>query len=308
MNIRVNVPATSANLGPGFDCLGCALKLYNTIELKLNVPGQAEKLCIDIEGCGKDSLSRGKDNLVFNVIQQYFKLKKFSWKNMKLRLINRIPLARGLGSSAAARVGGLMAARAAGKQHDSDADLLTMAAKDEGHADNVVPAMYGGLCITRRDNHALLWWKETIAGDLRAIIVIPDFEIKTVQARRLMPHNYTRDTAVYTTSGAAFLVSAVTAVSSSRRDTIIRQAMKDKFHQPYRKQLVNGMQKVFTAAETSGALGAALSGSGSSIIALARNTSKKDAIGKAMVNAFKMNGIDSVYQILGFDREGAVLI
>ncbi|MFH1379087.1 MAG: homoserine kinase [bacterium] len=306
--VRVRIPATSANLGPGFDCLGCALQMYNIIELQINPPGQKEKLHISIDGYGKDSLPRGKDNLVYKVIQDYFKQKNFIWKTMRLKNINRIPLARGLGSSAAARVGGLCAARELCAGTEEDSRLLETAAEDEGHADNVVPALYGGLCITRRDKQHILWWKEKIAQDLCAVVVIPDFEIKTSHARRLVPLNYARNTAVYTTSNAAFFVSAVTADPSERRDAIIKHAMKDKFHQPYRKHLISGMQNVFTAAEESGALGVALSGSGPSIIAIAGDAGNKDAIGRAMVNAFKKNNITSIYQILEFDQEGAHIL
>ena len=226
---------------------------------------------------------------------------------MKISLVNHIPLARGLGSSAAACVGGLVAAqRICGKKYNID-DIISHAVRIEGHADNVVTSLLGGLCITSNDHDGVIWWKENIARDLCAILCIPDFEVRTPYARGLMPHHYARKTAVYTTGGAAFFVSAVTSKPTAQRNIIIKRAMRDKFHQPYRKCLVSGMHAVFNAAEKAGAIGTALSGSGPSIIAIAGKKSPKNAIGSAMVNAFKRNNIAGIYQVLEFDKRGAFI-
>lgn len=306
--VGVRVPATSANLGPGFDCVGCALTVYDEFELTINLPYQKKKVHIDIDGYGADTLSRGKDNLVYRIVNDFFARHKLRYKNMKLTISNNIPLARGLGSSAAARIGALIAASRICGLKDNESEVLDIAARGEGHADNVVPALYGGLCITRRDNNSILWWRETMADDLCAVVGIPDFEIKTPFARRLIPLTYTRKTAVYTTSGAAFFVSAVTARTSVQRNRVIQAAMKDKFHQPYRRKLISGMEKVFESAGRAGALGAALSGSGPSIIAIVQKHGRKDMVGRAMVRTFKQNGINSTYRILEFNTRGARIL
>lgn len=308
---HVRVPATSANLGPGFDCVGCALKLYNTVTLEINKPKQKQELCIDIKGFGAETLSREKKNLVYRVIKEYFKRKHFSYKTITISLVNNIPLARGLGSSAAAVIGALVAAQnicgnTTGKK--DDAEIIDLAVLFEGHADNVVPAYFGGLCITRKDEEQVIWWKDTVADDLCAVVCIPDFEVRTPHARELMPAKYTRKTAIFTASGAAFFVSAVTAKPSPHRDQIIQNAMKDKFHQPYRKQLVSGMQDVFVSAVNAGAVGVALSGSGPSIIALVKKQPFQKQVGVAMMKAFARKNIKSSCAVLVFDKKGTFLL
>lgn len=304
-SVAVRVPATSANLGPGFDCVGAALQLYNRIEVRVNERGQKNKLQINIKGQGVDCLPRGRDNLVFRTLNTYFLRHGLSWNTLALTLVNDIPLARGLGSSAAARVGALYAAHAICGVKDRRDDILDIAVNDEGHADNIVPALIGGLCIARVDDDGITWWKEKIAHDLRAVLCVPDFAIHTPAARKLLPRTYLRTTAVYTISGTGLFVSAATARASHKRDQVIRRSMRDKFHQPYRKHLISGMADVFNAAEKAGALGAALSGSGPTIIAIARRSSSLKRIGEAMVRAFSLEQVTSTCTAVNFDTEGA---
>ncbi|MBD3272348.1 MAG: homoserine kinase [Elusimicrobia bacterium] len=302
--ITVRVPATSANLGPGFDCLGCALGLYNTIHIELNPRGQQEKLKVIITGFGEKTLPRNQNNIIVRAVLSMLKKENQPWRTMSIAMNNSIPLARGLGSSAAAWVGGLTAARLLVQSSIKQSEDIRTACRSEGHPDNVVPAFFGGLCITRQDRDGIIWWRQTLASDLQAVVCIPDFEIHTPKARELMPMKYTRKIAVYTTSSAAFFVSAVTDRQSAHRDRVIHRAMMDKFHQPFRRRLVSGMDQVFTAAQKAGALGAALSGSGPAIIALVRKKSPGKKVGEAMVRAFRKHGVRSMFHVLGFDTQG----
>ncbi|MFH1282996.1 MAG: homoserine kinase [bacterium] len=300
--LRVTIPATSANLGPGFDCLGAAVSLYNKIFLKVLKKNEPSKIVV--QGFGKGVIPENHNNLVFRIIRDLFLKNKRLCPRFSLELINNIPVARGLGSSAAAIVGALKLGNELLDNKYSQRELINKAVKIEGHADNIVPAFVGGLCITRINDDSVLWWRQEIAKDLCACVCMPEFSVVTKDARKLMPLKYSSKTSIFTTSGAAFFVASVTSKQSRERDMIVREAMTDKFHQPHRKKLIKGMEKVFFQAKKSGAIGVALSGSGPSIIAVARKGSNTNRIGKAMVDAFRDNGVKSEYKILQFVSKG----
>jgi len=304
-NITVKVPATSANLGPGFDCLGAALGLYNTFRVSLDAKRECSEIVV--KGCGKGVIPENGKNIVFRVIKDLFKENGKNLPSIKLEIVNNIPVARGLGSSSSAIVGGLCLANELLGRKYRDEELIRKAVDIEGHADNVVPAFKGGLCITRVENGGVPWWKLRVSSDLCACVCMPEFPVMTKKARELMPLKYSRKTSVFTTSGAAFFVSAVTSKCSKERNYIIEKAMEDKFHQPHRKKLVKGMEQVFEAGKKSGALGVALSGSGPSIIAIAIKNTNVEAIGSAMTKAFNWSGVASGYKILNFISNGAII-
>lgn len=318
--VRVRVPATTANLGPGFDCLGLALQLYNTVELigdssELIVKNQ--KFKIEIEGEGENSLPKNEENIVYQATKIVFDKTASSQQPaaIRLKLVNRIPLARGLGSSAAARIGGLVAANKLCGNKLTVQEILNIATQLEGHPDNVVPAFFGGLCVSSLDKNRVKYVKLNTPVNLKAIVCIPELTISTEKARKILPHRVPLKDAVFNSSRVALLISAL----NQRRYDLLKSAMEDRLHQPYREKLIPGMKEVFQSAYSAGALGVALSGSGSSILALSKEQrpvrrsigeggAKSKKIGQAMIKAFKREGIKSRYLILGIEQEGVKIV
>lgn len=297
--IKIKIPATTANFGSGFDVLGAALKLYNEIEVE-QISGLAGKrVSIDIDGEGKNQLPKDEKNIVWIAMEKIFNLYKKPLTTYRLRLTNRIPLARGLGSSAAARIGGLVAANKICGDRLSDDEIIRIATELEGHPDNVVPAYYGGLCICNYDGKNVKYTKINMPSDLKAVLCIPDFEVSTAQARKILPKMVPHKDAVFNSSRVALFLSAIV----QKRYDLLSAATEDKLHQPYRKKLIPGMTDVFDAALKSGAFCVCISGSGPAILAI-NNKVKSKKIGESMVNAFKKYNITSKYILCDFNNTG----
>ncbi len=300
--VRVRVPATTANLGPGYDVLGLALELHNFIEME-----KSDRLSIEIEGEGADSLPRDASNIAYQAAK--LALRKFKSKNLKLKikLINKIPLARGLGSSAAARIGAIFAVNKLMGNKLSGGEILKIAAGLEGHPDNVVPALVGGLTAVRLSKGNVKYVKYNVRKDLKVIVAIPDFEVSTLEARKVLRDKFTMED-VISTSGGTSLSAGVLA--GFGKPELLESSMEDRIHQPDRSKLVPGMEDVFQAARTAGAQGVALSGSGSTIAAFSIGNSeeKNKEIGQAMVAAFQKAGHKSYYKILEVEQEGAACL
>jgi homoserine kinase len=291
--VKVQIPATMANLGPGFDCLGLALGLYNEVTLEV-VP---EGLTIDIGGEGSGTLSAGKDNLVVAAAETVFSRAGYSPPGLRIRLQNNIPVGSGLGSSAAATLGGMVAANALVAGGLAPEELLEMAAGMEHHADNVVPAFHGGLTLVNRSRNGLdiecidvpLMW---------VVVVMPDFDLPTSAARAALPATVPLSDAIFNASRLALLVRALEAGDYSR----LGLAMQDELHQKFRVPLIPGMREAFSAAERAGAAAAVLSGAGPSVAAFAPDGHER--IAKAMQAAFEQKGLDSRSWILPTDSHG----
>jgi len=306
--VKVRVPATTANLGPGFDVLALALQLYNTIEMEVasgkNI-GRRRKLQIDIEGEGEAELPRDKRNIVYQAAKLVFKKFHFAPSFLHIRLKNRIPIASGLGSSAAARIGGLVGANRLCGERMSIEEILDLAAEIEGHADNVSAAMVGGLVVcslSEGKEKRIEILKFNPPKNLSCVVCIPNFQLMTDRAREILPKTIRFEQAVFTSSRVALLLGSLI----KRRYELLGMAMEDRLHQPYRKRLVKGMEKVFKEALKAGALGTCLSGAGPSILAFTASSppSVAERVGKAMQGGFKRCGIESRYLILGIDRDG----
>lgn len=302
--IRVRVPATTSNLGPGFDILGMALKLYNEVELRV-LPDMGDDV-VEVVGEGVDSIPTDERNMVLKAAR--FVLPRAERGNaFFFRLTNRIPVARGLGSSAAARLGGVLAAHAfvqgAENWNKKDEYPLDMACNLEGHPDNVVPAYHGGICASVKDGNQPRFFQLRTPSDLACVVCVPDFELATEKARKVLPQKVSREDAVSTASRVAFLVGAI----EQRRYEWLKFAMKDVIHQPYRRPLIPGMQSVIDAAMKAGAYGAALSGAGPSIFAFAPHGHKAPLIGRAMQKAFLRFRSESRYRVLDIDRRGVAV-
>jgi len=293
--IRVQVPATAANLGPGFDCLGMALELYNIVEFSKIPRG----LSIEVEGEGAGELACNESNLVYRAAKKVFDRIGYLPDGLRIRLVNSIPVGRGLGSSAAAVIGGIIAANRLCGAGLSQREILTLACSLEGHPDNIAPALLGGLVIYAAVDDEITWAKIALPAGLKAVVAVPDFTMSTRDAREALPHMVTMRDAVFNISRTALLVAALQQGDLS----LLGTAMEDKLHQPFRVGLIPGYKKVVSAAKLAGARGVALSGAGPAIIALADNN--QELIAEVMKSTFRESGVNARSLILAPSPVGA---
>lgn len=298
--IRARVPATTSNLGPGFDVLGLALKLYNEIELHV-LPSEGP-VSVEVAGEGSGTLPTDERNEVVRAAR--LGLPKSRIKNaLHFKLTNRIPIARGLGSSAAARLGGLLVMRAFLGPKPDFSKILPLAHGMEGHPDNVTPALYGGFHACFREGSWVRSVRLPFPRTLRIAVAVPDYELSTVKARSVLPEKVPREDAVHNASRMALLLGGLL---TGRLDWL-KTGMEDRLHQPYRTPLVRGMRGVIEAALSAGALGAALSGAGPSVIALAEGEALAAAAARAMQRAFQRFEVECRYLVLEPDEKGAAV-
>ncbi|MCI3923634.1 homoserine kinase [Paenibacillus sp. TRM 82003] len=256
--VRAKVPATSANLGPGFDALGMALSMHAWIEM-----APADETRIELIGERMKGLPTNKTNLVYVMAQRVFEEAGVAIPELEIAMYSDIPLTRGLGSSAAAIVGALGAANALIGEPLPRDELFRMATAIEGHPDNVGPAVFGGIVSAIWDGERATHIRLDPPEGLTTLVAIPAYELATHKARAALPDQVSRGDAVYSLSRAALLA---TAFATGRLD-VVTAAMSDRLHEPYRAPLVPGLTRVLNEAAAHGALGAALSGAGPTAIA-----------------------------------------
>lgn len=296
--VKVRVPATTANLGPGFDSLGMALNLYNELEME-EIPAGLE---IEVEGEGAEEIERTEANIIYRAAAAVFGRTGRAPAGLRLRLYNSIPLARGLGSSAAALVGGVLAANCLLGEPLAADDLLRMAVELEGHPDNVAPAFLGGVAVSALVNGNVICRKVSNPAGLQAVVAIPHFHVSTAEARGVLPASVPFSDAVYNLSRLSLLVTAFAHSDFA----LLARVMDDRLHQPYRMGLVPGLQEVFEAARSAGALGVALSGSGPSVVAL--TLERPAVVARNMQETFSRHGVECTVKVLEPCSEGAVVI
>jgi len=294
---RVRVPATTANLGPGFDTLGLALDLYNEVEVEL-----ASQAHIEIEGEGRDLLPLDESNMAYRAAVELFRRVEGKSPRFYIRLLNRIPIARGLGSSAAALVGALVGANALLDDPRPLEDLIMLAAELEGHPDNTTPAFIGGLVAVAVIENKVCWRRLPLPQGLHLIAVIPHFRLSTQEARSILPLQVPFKDAVFNLNRLALMLAA----SWEGDLKLMGQMMEDRLHQPYRLQLIPGAEEAIAAAKEAGALGVALSGSGPTLVALCH--APLPQVGEAMARAFIRQGITASIKILRPSPEGAAIL
>jgi homoserine kinase len=300
--VKIRIPASSANLGPGFDCLGLALKLY----LYLEMEEIEEGLIIEGQGEGAEELDQGKDNLIWKSAELV--LKKAggdkSKKGLKIKTFNQIPVTRGLGSSAAAIIGGIMGAARIYKSELSFQEMLGLALSLEGHLDNIVPALMGGLTLAyKTEQEEIKWAKIETPTDLRAVLAIPDFSLSTEEMRRVLPSKTSLADAAFNLSRSALLVNAL----QNSNWEVLAEAMEDKLHQPFRAPFIPGIEEMFSQIKKTGLAGVALSGSGPTVVSLTKRGSE-ELISKIMKNTFLKEGINCRILVLETDLEGTKIV
>ncbi|MEO1132672.1 MAG: homoserine kinase [Cyanobacteria bacterium J06639_1] len=293
--VEVIVPATTANLGPGFDCLGAALSLYNRFWFR---PG--DKAEPDIRARGDEAVGFGKDNLVYRAFARAFELLDRPIPAIDIEIELNVPMARGLGSSATAIVGGLLGANAIGALNLSPERLLQVAIAIEGHPDNVVPALKGGCQLSvlgdrGRWTFCPVAWHESI----HAVVVVPDFKLSTETARQVMPQSISIPDAVFTQAHLGLLLRALDTGNTDW----LAEALHDRVHQPHRLKLIPGFKAVQAAAIAAGAYGTVISGAGPTILALC-GAGDREAVGAAMANAWQQLDVKAEVQLLDLDRQG----
>ena len=302
--ITFKIPATSANIGSGFDSVGLALNLYNEIHIYEN--DNSKKIEFEIFGEGENEISK-KDNMIYSAMKLVFKkLKSKPNKGYIIKCINRIPLSRGLGSSSAAIIGGLLCSNfILGNKLKIEKDILNMAVQIEGHPDNVAPAILGGIVsgVVKKEED-FKYIKIKPPKNLKAIVSIPDFYLSTEIARNILPKEITRKDAIFNISRAALLTSAL----FSNRLDLLEIATEDKIHQDYRAKFIPNLNQLFKETKKAGAYSVTISGAGSSILALAKDDKNIiEKVSKAMHLSFKKKNINSVIKVLNIPTKGIII-
>jgi homoserine kinase len=291
----VKIPATSANLGPGFDCLGLALQLYNSIKVEVD-----KSFRISLTGSYTEGIPADESNLVWRTMCYLWSKINYPIPAVSLTLENQIPPARGLGSSSAAIVGGLVAANGIAGSPLSKLELLQMANTLEGHPDNVTPALYGGVTLSIPTETGILPRVLGQAPNLKAVVLIPDLRLKTEKARGILPSQVSRQEAVFNISHAGLLIDAFIRQEYS----LLKEGMRDMLHQNQRAVLIPGMLETLNSALQAGAYGAALSGSGPTLIALIPETLQNE-VSHIMLTSMKNSGVKAQTLVLNIDGQGA---
>ncbi|AFZ59401.1 homoserine kinase [Anabaena cylindrica FACHB-243] len=297
--VTVKVPATTANLGPGFDCIGAALKLYNEVKFtRLDAGG----LIIQVSGAEAEKVQTDESNLLYQAFVKLYQYIEQTPPSVKIEIKLGVPLARGLGSSATAIVGGLVAANQLAGSPLSELQVMELAIAMEGHPDNVVPALLGGCRLAAT---SLTGWEicdVTWHRDIVPVVAIPDFELSTSEARRVLPTEVSRADAIFNIAHFGLLLRGL----ATNRQEWLKAALQDKLHQPYRQALIPGYEAVNTAAVAAGAYGMVISGAGPTLLALA-DASEAKTVGTAMLNAWKQEGITSIVRSLPLDTQGVTI-
>ena len=301
MKVTIRVPATTANMGPGFDCLGMALDIWNTITVETD-GSEAGPERVVISGEGRDSLSTGSDNLVYRSFQHVYDGLGLSIPPVRISCENNIPLGRGLGSSAAAVAGGLVAGSRLSGANLTSERILELAAEIEGHPDNAAAAVMGGCRIVVSDGDRLVTDTVSVPDELKAVLFVPDVPMATEEARGLLPAKIDRHDAVFNIGRTALLVNAL---ASGNLD-YLAIATEDMLHQPARQKIFFPMKNIFRAAMSAGALGVFLSGAGSSVLALARD--REYTIGYEMADAAMKSGVEGAIKVTSPTALGAHVV
>lgn len=297
--IKLRVPATSANLGSGFDTLGMAVSLYNLFSVTDLLPTGEYK--IDAHGEGSRELSEPKDNLIIGAYESACELWGVKGPGFSIWCHNVIPLCRGLGSSSSAVVAGVLIANLLTSSNKNETELLRAMTKIEGHPDNVAPCFLGGMvvsCWDGKDIHYIML--PSLPKELLCVAAVPNERVKTADARKALPHEVPFGDAVFNVGRAALLAAAW----ASGRWDCLKWGMEDRLHQRYRSKLFAGGDVIFSRVEAlPEALSVAISGSGATVIALVKGNPER--VAETMCKTFTEYGVRSQFFVLDGSADGA---
>jgi len=311
MKVSVRVPATVANIGPGFDCLGLALPIYNTITIEETVlPGTGVEINVIANEDIADELSlehipMDENSIIYKAVELLYNSIGQTPNELKITIHSAIPISKGLGSSASVIVGGLIAANELLGRPADEAALLSIATEVEGHPDNITPAIIGGLVITSlEDDGSIVYRKLNWPEDWALTISIPETELATEISRSVLPAEVPLNDAVFNIKRMAMFVQAV----NTKDEELMKMALQDKLHQPYRKKLIPGLELISkNLKHEESVLGVVLSGAGPSILVI----SKKNGLEK-IKNIIKQSwtdlNINAQIYTLPIENDGAVVI
>ncbi len=311
MKVSVKVPASSANVGPGFDCLGMALPRYNTITIEETVlPGTGIEINVmsedeNIDDMVFNEIPKDENNLVYKAVEMLYNSIGQEPSELKINIQTGIPIARGLGSSSSIIVGGLLAANKLLGNPADEAALLAIATEVEGHPDNVAPAILGGLVLAIQQEDGLLScsridWPE----DWDITVCIPDFQLSTEIARSILPKEVPMQDAIYNTKHLAMMLQAI----NEENPKLMKASMKDRLHQPYREKLVPGMKEIMEAFKhEDGVLGCVLSGAGPAMLVISYKYDL-DKIRATVSEIWEAQNIKSEIRTMKIEEQGAVVL
>ncbi len=294
--IKVKVPASSANMGAGFDTLGVALSLYSRLEVEETESG----LVIETKNSG-GYVPQDKTNLVYRAMDEVFKETGRGVKGLFIRQNSSIPMTRGLGSSSGCIIGGMLAANALTGRCLNYDEILDLATRMEGHPDNVSPALYGGMCVSMpEDGHALV---RSIKLDpkIKFAVMVPDFFVATKKSRGVLPDMVSREDASFNIQRA----SMFTAAMMSGDMEMLRYAVEDKMHQQYRRVYVDGFDDILAKSYECGARATYLSGSGPTIVSIIDENYSQFT--DSMHDFFSENSTKWMCRILDIDNVGSIV-
>ncbi|MDR1961994.1 MAG: homoserine kinase [Gracilibacteraceae bacterium] len=294
--LEVRVPATSANLGAGFDCMGLAVKLYNSF-----VAAPAPQPEVVLGGDYTDNISTGTNNLLWRSACALWDRLRVPHTPLRICCENHVPPSRGLGSSSTAVVGGLLIANHFAGEPLSRFELLEIATEIEGHPDNVAPALYGGVTLTVMTGESIIFRGLGSAPGLCLAVIVPDFTVETEKARSILPRRVARSDAVFNASRVGLLTDAFLRGEYE----LLKAGTEDRLHQEWRAELAPGLGSALKTAREAGAYGAALSGSGPTVIAFCRPNAGEE-VAEAMAGVMREYGVNVRAFVPEIDAEGAV--
>jgi len=295
--VRVRVPASSANMGPGFDCLGVALTMYNTAEFSLTENG----LEIEIMD-GAEFIPTGENNYVYVGFKKVFDAANTEFNGVKIRLWSDIPVTRGLGSSSSSIVLGLMGANRILNDRFTKEELIKMAYEIEGHPDNVTPALVGGFTVSACEREKVSYYRAEVDSNVHFAAMIPDFYLQTKKARGILPNFVPFKNASYNIAHS----SLITAAFASKDYSLLNNAVRDRLHQRYRFSRIRSGEFVSRAMRRNGALCSYLSGAGPTIMGIVEGDFAQ--FEDKMNNLIKTNLKGWHLVMLNADNEGAIYI
>lgn len=309
MKVTAKVPATTANLGPGFDCFGMALPVYNEITIEETVmPGTGIEISVisnNQEDFDITMIPTDKTNIVYKAVELLYNSIGQTPSELKITIKSVIPIAKGLGSSASVIVGGLMAANELLGRPADEAALLSIATEVEGHPDNVTPAIVGGVVISsQEEDGSVVYRKLDWPQDWNIMVCVPDYELVTDIARSVIPKEIPLKDAIFNLKRSAMFVQAV----STADENLMKLALTDKLHQPYRMKLVPGLNEIINNLKhEEDVLGCVLSGAGPTILVVTKGNSQ-EKIKEIVRNTWLDLNVKSDIQILEIENNGAVIL
>ena len=274
--VTIRVPATTANLGPGFDAFGCALSLYTDVTFEETESG------LEITGCEEEYT--GPDNMAYTAYCAVLESLSEEIRGVKIHIEAQIPVCRGLGSSAALLVAGAMGANVLRGNKLSTQGLLNITNAMEGHPDNLAPAFFGGLTASMVDNGLPVTVNFPLHPDWEFLALVPDFDLPTPLARSVLPTEYDRADAVYNIAHGALVLKALELGD----EKLLRTAMQDRIHQPYRKKMITDYEQIEGLIRTTGAA-FCVSGAGPTLLCITRNPGLEEKLSKKLDAITKAN-------------------